>query len=123
MAKNETKRIQPSVLSQDRATYAAVKNIKTYAPANPNYTQDKLDAKHDALVEKEQLAVQKEAEAAAARDALVAAQWDFHNTMIGLREQIVAQFGSDSDEAQGAGLKKKKEYKARTRTASKDGGK
>jgi hypothetical protein len=44
MAKNETKRIQASILSQDRATYAAVKGIQNYAPANPNYMQDKLDA-------------------------------------------------------------------------------
>src|SRR5205085_8206747 len=123
MAKNQTKRILPAVLSQDRATYAAVKGNEKYAPANPNYTQEKLDAKHAALVEQEQLVVQKEADAAAARDALVAAQWEFHNTMLAVKDQIVAQFGPNSDEAQGAGLKKKDEYKTRTRKTSKTGGK
>ena len=123
MAKNETKRIQPSVVRRDREVYAAVKGMKNYAPANPNYAPDKLNTEHDALTQKEEAVVQKEAEAEAARDAVVAEQWSFHNTMLGVKDQVVAQFGPNSDEAQAVGLKKKVEYKTRGRTAGKNGGK
>src|SRR5437764_44366 len=123
MAKNETKRIQPSVVRQDREVYAAVKGVNGYAPANSNYALNKLDAAHDELTQREQFAVQQDAAAAAARDAVVAGQWSFHNLMLGVKDQVVAQYGPNSDEAQAIGLKKKTEYKTRTRKASKNGGK
>ncbi|HLL77504.1 MAG TPA: hypothetical protein VK421_19770 [Pyrinomonadaceae bacterium] len=47
---------------------------------------------------------------AAARDDAVAAEWEFHNAMLGAKEQVVAQFGKDSNEIQSLGLKKKSEY-------------
>jgi hypothetical protein len=122
MAKNETKRISPSIVRRDREIYAAVKGMKGYAPANPDYALEKLDDEHDALTLREQAAVQKEAEAAAARDAVIGGQWSFHNRMLGVKAQVVAQFGPNSDEAQAIGLKKKTEYKTRTRKASKKNG-
>lgn len=125
MAKNETVRISPALLAQDRQVYAAVKGNNKYAPANNAYTQAELDAAHDELEQAEHAAVQAEAAAAAARDQLVAKQWSFHNKMIGAKDQVVAQFGRDSDEAQGVGLKKTTEYKRPTRKAKAggDGGK
>jgi hypothetical protein len=48
----------------------------------------------------------------AARDALVARQWEFHNTILGTKDQVMAQFGPNSDEVQAVKLKKKSEYKA-----------
>jgi hypothetical protein len=38
--------------------------------------------------------------------------------MLGAKDQIVAQFGRDSNEAEAVGLKKKSEYKTRTRRAA-----
>jgi hypothetical protein len=123
MAKNETKRVVPSILNQDRAVYAAVKGNAKYAPSNQAYAQAQLDAEHDALTQAEHEAVQAEGAAAAARDKLVAQQWSFHNRMLGVKAQVVAQFGADSDEAQALELKKKSEYKAPKRPArpAKDG--
>jgi hypothetical protein len=57
---------------------------------------------------------QAEAAFKAARDATVAAEWAAHNVMIGVKEQVKAQYGSASDEVQALGLKKKTEYKRRT---------
>jgi hypothetical protein len=45
------------------------------------------------------------------------AKWEFHNTMLAVKEQVIAQFGKNSDQAQALGLKKKSEYKAPTRKA------
>jgi hypothetical protein len=52
---------------------------------------------------------QAEADWQAARDGNVAAQWAFHNAILGAKHQIVAQFGDDSNEAQAVGLTKKSE--------------
>ncbi len=48
----------------------------------------------------------------AARDTANAAEWAFHNAMLGAKDQIIAQYGDDSNEVQSLGLKKKSEYKA-----------
>lgn len=121
MAKNETVRMSPKLLAQDREVYAAIKGNSKYAPANPAFTQATLDALHTELEQAEHGAVQAEAAAAAARDKLVASQWKYHNTMIGAKDQVVAQFGRDSDEAAAVGLKKKAEYKRPVRAAKKNG--
>ena len=46
-----------------------------------------------------------------ARDKLVAAKWAFHNAMVGVRGQVVAQFGANSTAVQEVGLKRKSERK------------
>ena len=76
---------------------------------------------HNALVAKQQAAVQAEAAAAAARDEAVAESWNFHNTILGVKDQVRAQFGPDSAELQSLGLKRKSEYKAPTRKTIKGG--
>ena len=47
-----------------------------------------------------------------ARDDAAAAEWAFHNAMLGGKDQVKAQFGDDSNELQSLGLKKKSEYKS-----------
>ena len=44
---------------------------------------------------------------AAARDATVAAEWALHDAMLGVKAQVLAQYGPDSDAIQSLGLKKK----------------
>lgn len=122
MAKNESRRLKPSDLVADREIYAAVKGIAGYAPANPAYTLAALDAAHAELQTKLEQETQAEAEWMAARDKAVAATWNFHNTILGTKDQITAQFGPNSNEVQAVKLKKKAEYKTRARKAKKDDG-
>jgi hypothetical protein len=42
-------------------------------------------------------------------DRMVAAQWARHNALLGAKQQVIAQYGDDSDEAQAVGLTKKSE--------------
>ena len=51
----------------------------------------------------------------AARDAANKAEWDFHNAMLGVKEQVTAQYGDDSDQVQSLGLTKKSERKVPVR--------
>lgn len=115
MANNRTKRLRPSVLQDDLDAYAALQAIRDYAPVNNGYNlTNGTDAK--ALMEAKQTDfVQKQAAADAARDDMVSAEWDFHDFILGVKDQVKAQYGKDSNEVQSLGLKKKSEYRTPTR--------
>lgn len=91
MAKNETRRIPPSALMEDLDIYSALKAITGYTPSNPAYTLVAVDAIRARLVAKQEAEAQAAAAQESARDDLVAAQWDFHNAMLGAKDQVVAQ--------------------------------
>ena len=109
---NQNKRLTPAKLQADQDTLAAAQALSDYAPANAEYNQAKIA---------EQLAATsaaQEAERAAqtaletARDDANAAEWDLHNFALAVKEQIIAQYGSSSNQIQTTGLKKKSEYNA-----------
>ena len=122
MAKNETRPLKPSVIADDREVYIALKAIPNYAPANQAYTVAAIDAVHDELEAAQDAAVRADAAAAAARDNLVAVQWEMHNKILGAKVQVEAQFGSSSNEIQSMKRKKKTEYKKPAPRAQKKSG-
>lgn len=119
MAKHETKRMIPSVIQADKDSFAALEANDDYAPANPTYAKAAIATAQTEMNSAQQAESQAVAAAAAARDNAVAKEWNFHNLMLGAKDQVVAQFGRDSNEAQALGLKKKSEYKSRTRKPKK----
>jgi hypothetical protein len=112
MGKNETRRLRPAQIQTNKDNFAALKVLVNYAPANQAYKVDAIIAAETELNTSQQLESQAVAAQAAARDTAVANEWKHHNLMLGARDQVVAQFGRDSNEAQAVGLKKKSEYKA-----------
>jgi hypothetical protein len=123
MAKDKTKRVAPGVLADDEAVLARLDNITDYAPSNPAYTQDKL---RTALGEM-RTAHDEEERAAAARDAArdraVEKEWAVHDIAVGIRDQVTAQYGKNSEQVQTIGLKREDEYKKRARKGEGSGGK
>lgn len=115
MGKNESRRLNPSILSDDLEIFAALKDIGNYRPANPAYTVAAVDAINTRRVSAHDTEVQTSAAYDAARDNHVAVQWEFHNAMLSAKDQVSAQFGPDSNEVQAMKLKKKSEYKNPTR--------
>ncbi len=111
MAKDETRRVSPALLDDDKAAFAALKKIDNYAPANPEFVVQTGSDKAAALAEQYDLEAQAEVALKTARDNAVAAEWDFHNYILGVKKQVVAQYGDSSNEIQSLGLKKKTEYK------------
>jgi len=87
-------------------------NITGYAPANAAYSSANGTTKYTAMTAKQTTETQKKGDAEAARDDAVAAEWDFHNYVQGMKDQVKAQFGADSNEVQSIGLTKKSEYKS-----------
>ena len=123
MAQNKSRRLKPEVLAEDERVYAALNDIKGYAPANPTCTLAAVDAAHGRLKQKQQEEVQKAVAAAAARDDATAEEASFHDLIGMVKDQVVAQFGRNSNEAQSVGLKKPEEYKKPTRKAKNGDGK
>ena len=122
MAKNQTRRVLSAQLAADREAFDALQGIDNYAPANPAYTTQAIKALRDRLDEAQREATQAQAEADAKRAAETAAEWDFHNAMLGAKVQVNAQFGSNSDQVASLGIKKKSEYKSPTRRKPGGGG-
>jgi hypothetical protein len=84
----------------------------------PNYLSPRLDASPEVLqrnyedmLTKQQQEVASQNQAKAASDAARLAEWEFHKTILAMKESVRGQFGSDSDESQAIGYKKKSERK------------
>jgi hypothetical protein len=109
---NETKRIKPALIEADESGFAALQAMTGYAPVNQAYTLAAITAAHAALQRAWTAETQAEAALNAARDNAVAREWEFHNLILGAKDQVTAQFGRDSNEVQAIGLKKASERKA-----------
>ena len=118
MATNQLKRINPATLRKDLETYAALQGIGDYTPVNAEYSLTGLNTAKTDKDAKQTAEIQRAAEAKAARDAAVAAEWKFHNLMLGVKDQIKAQFGANSNQVAALGLKKKSEYRTARRTST-----
>jgi hypothetical protein len=119
MPKDRTKRLRPAVLATDRESLTALANITNYAPANPAYAMATLNALQTEMLAAQAAETQAIAAAEAARDAANAKEWAFHEAIVAMKDQVVAQFGRDSDQAQTVGRKKESERKAPTRSSKK----
>ena len=109
---NETNRLKPALIDADESSFAALQAMTGYAPVNQAYTAAAIASAHAALQSAWAAESQAEAALAAARDDAVAREWEFHNLMLGAKDQVTAQFGRDSNEVQALGLKKASERKA-----------
>ncbi|HWS86230.1 MAG TPA: hypothetical protein VN282_04675 [Pyrinomonadaceae bacterium] len=112
MARNEEKRLKPALIEADESSYAALQAMAGYSPANQVYALGAITGVYESLRGAWTAEAQAEAAYAAARDNAVAREWEFHNLILGAKDQVTAQFGRDSNEVQAIGLKKASERKA-----------
>lgn len=119
MPKDRTKRLRPAVLITDRDSLTALANITNYAPANPAYAVAALNTLQTEMLAAQATETQAIAAAEAARDAANAKEWAFHEAIVAMKDQVVAQFGRDSDQAQTVGRKKESERKPPKRSSTK----
>ena len=117
MAKNQTVRRSPALMREDTQAYTALLALEDYQPANPAFSKEALTQLYQVMQDADETEVNAPNAMANARDTVVAAEWDFHNAMLGVKAQVMAQYGHDSDEVQSLGLKKKKsEHRRPTRS-------
>ena len=118
MAKNQNVRLKPVQLQADLDALTALNGFAVYTPANTAYAKTAVAAKQTAMKAAQDAEIAAQNALATARDAATATEWDFHNAMLGVKEQVIAQFGKNSDQVQALGLKKKTEYKTPVRKAN-----
>ncbi len=111
MPDRKTRTLSPAVLAADRDSLAALAAITDYAPANPDYSLQSLTTAARDLDDKVAAATQADAEAKAKRDDAVAAAWEFHTKVVGMRDSVGAQYTKASNQFQSVGRKKTTEYK------------
>src|ERR1041385_643408 len=118
----QSRRMAPSLIAEDEEAFAALKAITNYAPANSVYALAAIEQAFQEMEAARTSEVQADAVAKAASDKVVEKQMNFHNLIIGARDQVTAQFGRNSDQAQSVGRKKPSEYKTPQRRSNKVSG-
>ncbi len=114
MAKDQTKRVNREDLDKDQAAFDALQQIVGYTPSNPAHALTALQTAFNDMRAAQTSENQAAAALAAARDVAVSREWAVHNLMLGVKDQIKAQFGKDSNEVQALGLKKVSEYRPKS---------
>ncbi|MBL1178461.1 hypothetical protein [Pantanalinema sp. GBBB05] len=110
------RRLSPQQINQDIEALNGLGAIPFYTTNRVEATPESLQAAYQRMVTQQQNEVEKQATARAAADSARLAEWQFHQAVLAMKEVVRGQFGSDSNEAQSIGLKKKSNRKRPTRT-------
>lgn len=113
-------RVSPEVQRADKDALAALQAITDYDPRNPNYSTASAQAALASMNARQIAEIQAEAALANARDAARDAEAAFHTIILGAKDEVRAQYGSNSDQIQAIGLKKKSDRKRPGRRAAPD---
>jgi phosphoribosylformylglycinamidine (FGAM) synthase-like enzyme len=93
-------------------------NVSNYDTTRADASVVKLQQAYQAMLALQQAETEKLTLYRAAADAARLAEWEFHNAVLAMKEFIRGQYGSDSDQAQAVGLKKKSDRKRSKRKKS-----
>jgi len=110
-----TRRLRPQNISQDIDSFHGLQTVSTYNTTRADASAAKLQEVYQAMLISQQTETEKLALYRAASDAARLAEWEFHNAVLAMKEVVRGQYGSDSDEAQAVGLKKKSDRKRPSR--------
>ncbi len=111
-------RFSRKVYNTDQAALDAIRDTEDYAPQKTAFSTERLNslaAALESLLQDERRAMNK---LDAVRDAKAQAAAELHEAILGAKQQVLAQYGSDSNEVQAIGLKKKSEYRRPPRRAT-----
>jgi hypothetical protein len=112
-------RINADVLQEDKTSLEGLKGITAYAPVRTEFATALVTEKSEAMIAAQAAETQAKNAHDAARDAAAAAEQAFHDMILGAKQQIIGQFGPDSNEAAALGLKKKSDRKPPQRKTGK----
>ncbi|MEH2064137.1 MAG: hypothetical protein V7K50_18035 [Nostoc sp.] len=112
---NTTNRLRPQTISQDISSFHGLQTVSTYNTTRTDASAANLKEVYQAMLISQQIETEKLALYRAAADAARLAEWEFHNAVLAMKEVVRGQYGSDSDQAQAVGLKKKSDRKRPSR--------
>ena len=119
---NTSRRLAAQLLNQDIDSLNGFNTIQGYSTKRQEATPEALQQTYQTMLALQQAETEKLALYRAAADAARLAEWEFHNTILAMKEVVRGQYGADSDEAQSIGLKKKSDRKRPTRQKVADAG-
>ena len=108
---DNNRRLTPKTLQQDIDAHNGLQTISDYTTARPEATPEANKTAYTAMLAKQKEETEKQAIFKAAADAARLAEWEFHTSILAMKEAVKGQFGSDSDQAAAVGFKKKSEHK------------
>jgi hypothetical protein len=120
MAKNENQHLRPVLLKADEDARIVVQGLSDYHAVNPAFNMEAFEAAYAEMQSTRQAEFMARKALESARDNAVAAEWRYHNVVLGVKKQVIAQYGDDSNEVQLLGIKKKSEYSNRKRRRKAD---
>ena len=115
MAVNQNLPLPSATIAADRASLLALKRLNDYTPVNRALGTEVLNELEAQLRQAEEAEILARKALDAARDARIAAGWELHNAMLGVKATVLGQYGANSDAVQSLGLKKKSDYRRPTR--------
>jgi hypothetical protein len=89
---------------------SSIGDLKVYTPANALFALTALNTAKAAMETAQKAELKASNDFDAARDVAAAAEFAFHQKILGAKSQVEAQYTNDSNEYQTLGLKKKSEY-------------
>ncbi|NJN05076.1 MAG: hypothetical protein HC816_22900 [Leptolyngbyaceae cyanobacterium RM1_1_2] len=112
-----TRRLPVKTLGADVNSLNGLGTVEGYIPVRNEAAPEALRTRFETMQTLQQKETELQAMLKAASDAARQAEWDFHASVLSMKEAVRAQFGPDSNAAQSIGYKKKSEYKRPRRTA------
>jgi hypothetical protein len=109
------RRLSMQLLNQDVDSLNGLRAIPSHTTTRTAATPEALQQAYQAMLTLQQNETEKLAHYRAATDAARLAEWEFHNAILAMKEFVRGQYGSDRNEAQSIGLKKKSDRKRPTR--------
>ncbi|MFN6566924.1 hypothetical protein [Dendronalium sp. ChiSLP03b] len=110
-----TRRLRLKVISQDVTSFHGLQTVSTYDTTRADASVANIQQAYQSMLAQQQAETEKLALYRAAVDAARLAEWEFHNAVLAMKEVVRGQYGSDSDQAQAIGLKKKSNRKRPSR--------
>ena len=117
MSQGPRRRLDPNIIEADELAWLAAKGFNDYNPMNSAYRPEHLAEKEARLEALRAADLYAQNAQNAARSALIEGEWEFHNAVIGMKEQIIAQYGNSSEQVRAIGLKKKSDRKRPSRVS------
>ena len=105
------KRISSTTLEVDRAALFALQDVSDYAPRNDSHSTLSLQSIESRLLQAEQIEARARRTYELTRDEAIAAGRAFHSAMLGVKNEVLVQYGEDSYVVETVGLKKKSNYR------------
>lgn len=110
-----TKRIPSSVIAADRELLRTIQSLSDYQPINTTYSVATMQQQEACLTQAELAIVRLEEELKQARAVAAETARALHNTSLGIKDQVIAQYGPDSTAVEIIGLIRKSDRKRPTK--------